>query len=642
MQLSLNFFKLSLSHGRLKIACLLILSCLTASCCAEKIYINLYGDEPFGVIENVIKTIIGTIKFMYDALRFLFWESSEITPESGAEFDFVVVGAGTAGAAIAARLSEISNFRVLLIEAGPSETIFMDIPVHVNDLQFRDDINWKYQAEPSDNYCRGMTDKRCNLPRGKVMGGSSVLNYLIATRGHPDDYNRWEDLGNEGWSWKDVLPYFKKLETMEIPPLKNDKEHHNDDGPVHINYAHFQTPLAEAFLQAGNELGYKTIDYNNPDEPVGFSYLQTTSKDGMRCSSNRAYIHPAKSRENLLVTKNTLVSKVLIDDNNRAIGVEYIKGGKTYQIYANKEIILSAGAVGSPQILMLSGIGPGDHLKEMGINPRVDLPVGENLMDHIAYGGLIFHINQPVGLHIYDIVNPINPYLSEYFLYRTGPLTLPGGCEALAFLDVDDPNNHTAYPNIELLFASSSFVTVSTARHNLGVADDVWQETYAADEDSYTWMVFPMLLRPKSRGKILLRTPDIESKPIIIPDYMADKEDVRILIEGIKATLRISETKAMRRFGSQLFKSKFKACQGIEEFTDQYWECAIRTITMNIYHYSGTCKMGPKGDLTAVVDSRLRVYFHYSSFNYGFYRCFRDFCIFCWLSGTRHSRPQSG
>ncbi|XP_063978410.1 glucose dehydrogenase [FAD, quinone]-like [Diachasmimorpha longicaudata] len=372
----------------------LLLWSLMAVSQADKTYINLYGDEPFSGIENVLKTMVGSVKFAYESIRFMFLEPPETTPSNGDKFDFIVVGAGSAGAAIASRLSEISDFRVLLIEAGRNENIGMNVPIIVNDLQFRDDINWKYQAEPSDNYCRGMTDKRCNMPRGKVIGGSSVLNYLIATRGDPRDYDRWAELGNEGWSWQDVLPYFKKLEAMGIPEYKDNKEEHNDDGPVHINSADFRTPIAEAFLEAGKELGYDIIDYNNANQSVGFSYLQTTIKDGMRWSSSRAYLHPAKSRPNLLVTRNTLVSKVLVDDDHRAIGVEYNKEGITYQVYAEKEVILSAGAIGSSQILMLSGIGPADHIKEIGINSVVDLPVGENLMDHIAYG-IIFQINQP-------------------------------------------------------------------------------------------------------------------------------------------------------------------------------------------------------------------------------------------------------
>ncbi|XP_028981962.1 glucose dehydrogenase [FAD, quinone] [Diachasma alloeum] len=590
-------------------ALLLLFSIIVASQ-AKETYKNLYGRRGFsnGLV-NMFGATAGAAQFAQEGEKFMFSEPPDRTPTNNEEFDFIVVGAGTAGATIASRLTEIPDVRVLLIEAGRSENLLMDIPILAHYLQFSDEINWKYKTEPSNSYCKAMVDTQCNWPRGKVMGGSSVLNYMIATRGFPKDYDRWEALGNKGWSWRDVLPYFKKLETINIPEYKSNTRLHNNDGPVSIEHPAFHTPLASAFLRAGVELGYKIIDYNSGEEPVGFSYLQTTTKNGTRMSSNVAYLHPASSRRNLIVTKNTMVRKVLFaDSGKRAIGVEYVKGNRRYRVTATKEVILSAGAIGSPQILMLSGVGPAEHLREMRIKPIVDLPVGENLMDHIAYGGLIFEIDQPVAYRLNDLVNPANPYMKDFFLERKGPLTAPGACEAIAFIDVDRPNNHTAYPNIELLFVGSSFVTVSAVRYDFGIDERIWNETYASLENSYSWTVFPLLLRPKSRGRVLLRSADINSKPRIIANYMSDKEDVRILIKGIRETVKISRTKAMQRFGTRLSTVKLKACEGFEENSDDYWECATRSMTINIYHYSGTCKMGPRGDPTAVVDERLRVH----------------------------------
>lgn len=296
---------------------------------------------------------------------------------------------------------------MLLIEAGSSENLLMDIPIIVHMLQLSNDINWKYRTKSSDKYCLGMVDNRCNWPRGKVLGGSSVLNYMIATRGGAEDYDRWAEMGNEGWAYKDVLEFnFRKLETIDIPEMRSDAIYHGTEGPLHINYPAFHTPLAEAFLKAGKELGYPLLDYNARDM-IGFSYLQSTIKNGTRMSSNRAYLHPARDLRNFHVTRESMVRKLLIDRRaNRTVGVEFVKHGRINRVFARKEVILCAGAIGSPQLLMLSGIGPAKHLGELGITVVRDLPVGENLMDHVAFGGLTWTVDYPVGLRLSDLVNP--------------------------------------------------------------------------------------------------------------------------------------------------------------------------------------------------------------------------------------------
>jgi len=305
-------------------------------------------------------------------------EVPDMVPQQGAMYDFVVIGAGTAGATIAARLSEIHQVKVLLIEAGSKENFLMDIPLIVHMLQLSNDINWKYQTKSSNKYCLGMEGNRCNWLRGKVMDSSSMLNYMIATSA--EDYDRWAKMGNEGWAYKDVLKYFKKLETIDIPELQSDNIYHGTKGPLHISYPLFRTPLAKAFLDAGKELGYPLLDYNGKNI-IGFSYLQTTMVNGTRMSSNRAYLHPARNRRNLHVTRESMVKKVLINRHtNRAIGVEFIKHRQITRVFASKEIILCAGAIGSSQLLMLSGIRLVKHLSELGINVIRDLPVDENLM----------------------------------------------------------------------------------------------------------------------------------------------------------------------------------------------------------------------------------------------------------------------
>ncbi|XP_011705648.1 PREDICTED: glucose dehydrogenase [FAD, quinone]-like, partial [Wasmannia auropunctata] len=274
----------------------------------------------------------------------------DTTPKFGEVFDFIIIGAGTAGATVAARLSEISQNKILLIEAGSYEKYFMDIPIFAPILSLDNNINWNYKTKPSNKYCRGMNGNICRWPRGKVVGGSSVLNFMLATRGGAEDYDRWADMGNKGWAYKDVLKYFKKLETIDIPELKSDIDHHGTDGPVHITYPPFRTPLAIAYLEAGRELRYPVVDYNGKNI-IGFSHVQATIMNGTRMSSNRAYLHPIRDRKNLHITLQSMVTKILINSTKHAVGVEFIKNNRTVHVFASKEVILCAGAIGSPQLL---------------------------------------------------------------------------------------------------------------------------------------------------------------------------------------------------------------------------------------------------------------------------------------------------
>ncbi|XP_046608292.1 glucose dehydrogenase [FAD, quinone]-like [Neodiprion virginianus] len=575
----------------------------------RRIYTGISGNENYRSLLSTLSSLtVGVVKFLREGEIYQHAEPPDMTPGPDAEYDVIVVGAGSAGAVIASRLTEVPELKVLLLEAGRSENLIMDIPLLVNYLQFSNDVNWKYRTEPSDSYCLGMKDRRCNWPRGKVMGGSSVLNYMIATRGDKRDYDRWAELGNVGWSYDEVLRYFKKMENIGIPGLRVDEKMHNTEGPMAINYPTFHTPLATAFLEAGEELGFDIQDYNGRTE-TGFSYIQTTTANGSRVSTSRAYLHPVKTRRNLFVSKNSLVSKVLVDPRDkRAVGVEFYKNNRKFAVRARKEVVLSAGTIGSAQILMLSGIGPAEHLADIGIPLVKDAPVGKNLMDHIAYGGFIVLVDQPASIITRDIMNPVKPYIADYLTNRQGPLTVPGGCEALAFLNTDTPNDHGSWPNVELLFQGASLGSDQGVRRGFGISDQFWSQTYREIENRHSWNILPMLMRPLSRGEILLRNRNIRSPPRIIPNYMSHPEDVRVMVAGIRAAQNVTRTKAMRQFGSRQFDVQFPGCQRFTYDSDGYWECAARTLTFTIYHHSGTAKMGPPGDPTAVVNPRLQVY----------------------------------
>ncbi|XP_058799351.1 glucose dehydrogenase [FAD, quinone]-like [Phymastichus coffea] len=573
------------------------------------VYRNLYGyvDDNTTVADALQILSQGFKYFFEENHRFVESRLKDTIPRHNQIYDYIVVGAGTAGATVASRLSEMKDATVLLIEAGPYENLLMDIPILVNHLQFNNQINWGYKTEKSRFYCQGMTNHQCVYPRGKVMGGSSVLNFMIATRGNRLDYDNWAAMGNEGWSYDEVLKYFKKLENMGIKDFKYDREMHNMGGPVHIEYPPYHTPLAESFLEAGLEMGYPIIDYNAKQD-FGYSYIQATIKNGTRMSTNRAYLNPANHRKNLHVSAFSHVNKVLINPHTkRAYGVEFSKLGLLFEVQARREIILCAGAIGSAQILMLSGVGPAQHLKEMNIPIIQDAPVGDNMMDHIAYGGLAFLVDYPVSLNMKNLLDPVKPYLRDYLTRRSGPYTIPGGCEALAFIDVDNTKSVVSFPNMELLFIGASVISDPSFHKNVGISQEYWDKMFARVAGHDSWSIFPILMRPKSRGRILLRNRDPRSKPRIYANYLSDSEDVRILIEGIRAAIEISKTKAMRRFNSQFYDFLVPGCEDYEYDSNQYWECCLRTFTFNIYHYSGTCKMAPEDDPSGVVNPRLHV-----------------------------------
>ncbi|XP_029176889.1 glucose dehydrogenase [FAD, quinone]-like [Nylanderia fulva] len=569
---------------------------------------NLYDDDTNPPnLTNIFRTTNGLLNFLKQSQQDLKQEIPETTPEFGAIYDFVIVGAGTAGTAIAARLSEIPQVKILLIEAGSNENLLMDIPLFASALQLSNDINWKYQTKPSDKYCLGMNNNSCNWPKGKVMGGTSVLNYMIATRGNAEDYDRWAEMGNEGWAYKDVLKYFKKLETIDIPELRSDTTYHGTEGPMHITSPLFHTPLAEAFLKAGEELGYPLVNYNGKDMMIGFSYMQNTIMNGIRMSSNRAYLYPIHDRKNLHVTRESMVRKVLIDRHTKqTIGVEIIKYGRNIPVYASKEVILCAGSIRSPQLLMLSGIGPAEHLSELGIDVVRDAPVGENLMDHVIFGGLTWTIDAPVGIKMQNMINPSYPYMADYYINRSGPLTVPDACEAVGFINTKHPEKCNSLPNMELIFFSSGAKGNTLFPIETGLNDQI-RQIWSKYLNKNTWTILPTLLNPKSRGRIRLLANDVNIKPEIVPNYFDNLEDIETLIAGIKVAISVGQTKAMQAYGSRFTNDTIPGCESFNYDSHAYWECAIRTILFTAYHYSGTCKMGPRGDPTAVVDPTLKV-----------------------------------
>jgi choline dehydrogenase len=563
----------------------------------------LYGNEVY--IPQISGIIEGLLKFILEETQF----SQDEPPDAKKirlEYDFIIVGAGSAGCVVANRLSEICEWNVLLIEAGGEENILMDIPLIANMLSFTN-VNWGYKTVPNGKCCLSMQNEQCAFHRGKVMGGTSTINYMPSTRGNRRNYDRWEEMGNPGWGYKDVLPYFLKSENMTIPELADNTKYHSTCGELSISYAPYRSPMAGAYLQAGAELGYRVIDYNGETQ-TGFSYVQSTTKNGTRMSASRAFLHPIKNRKNFQVIKNSLVTKLLIHPNTKiTYGVQFIRNNKTHGVRARKEVILSAGAVNSPQLLMLSGIGPRKHLKDLNITTIQDLKVGYNLMEHPAMTTVTFKVNQSVTYITNKIMSNLTG-VSEYLTYHQGPFSVPGASEAIAFIDTRDPYNKDGDTNIELFFISAGMSSDPTYYKFLGFTDEFYNVVYKPIEGLDCWTAVAVVSQPKSRGRIMLKSTNPHDKPLIYHDFFENPEDLETQLLVIKETLKLSKTQALQKFGSRLHDIPIPACKDLEFSSDDYWRCAAKHTSFGLWHLSGTCKMGPNSDPDAVVNPRLKAY----------------------------------
>lgn len=522
------------------------------------------------------------------------------------EYDFVVIGGGSAGAVVASRLSEIPDWSVLLLEAGPDENEITDVPSLAAYLQLTK-LDWKYKIEPTGKFCKAMKNERCNWPRGKVLGGSSTLNYMLYVRGNRHDYDHWESLGNPGWGYDQVLYYFKKSEDNRNPYLQN-SPYHGKGGYLTVQESPWKTPLVVAFVEAGTELGYENRDING-EYQTGFMIAQGTIRRGSRCSTAKAFLRPVRLRKNIHTAMNAHVTKILIEPMTmKAIGVEFYQGGKKHVIRAKKEVILSAGAINSPQLLMLSGIGPKEHLQHIGIPVLKDLPIGNNLQDHVGMAGLTFLVDKPVSI-VQDRFQAA-PVTMNYVANGRGPMTTLGGVEGYAFVNTKYANETGTYPDIQFHMAPASLSSDAgvQVRKVLGLTDEVYDTVFRPVTNKDAWTIMPLLLRPKSRGTIRLKSSNPFKSPVINANYFSDPDDIKRLIEGAKLAIKTSEAKVFKQFGSRLHRIKIPGCNNLKFGSDAYWECHIRHITMTIYHPVGTAKMGPSTDPEAVVDSRLRVY----------------------------------
>ncbi|XP_031838198.2 glucose dehydrogenase [FAD, quinone]-like [Nomia melanderi] len=530
-------------------------------------------------------------------------------------YDFVIIGGGSAGSVLANRLSENGNWSVLLVEAGPNEPDITDVPLTFPVFQLTP-LDWQFKTEPSDDYCRAMKGHQCNWPRGKVLGGSSVLNAMLYVRGNKKDYDNWATLGNPGWDYRSVLPYFKKSLDMRIKKYKNSPYHHTG-GYLTVEYFKYRTPVINHLVRAGTDMGYDIVDVNGPTQ-TGFTYSHGTLRNGLRCSAAKAFLRTASKRKNLHISLLSTAEKILIreDEHSKtAYGVQFRVGTARHKVKVNREVILAAGAIQSPQLLMLSGIGPRDHLEEMGIPLVHDAPgVGGNLQDHVAIGGLLYLIDtpkdytgdRPFSFNLPDSVTP--DVIKEFAVNRTGPMYSLPVCEGMAFVNTKYANQTADYPDIQLFLTT---ITDSTdgglfMKRDCNVKDDFYGRMYENLLYQPAYGAIPLLLRPRSRGYIKLRSKDPHVHPIIVPNYFADPHDLNVLAEGAKFIHKLSETPTMKSLNARPNPNHIPECSSFEFPSHDYWKCFAKFYTMTIYHQCGTCKMGPASDPMAVVDERLR------------------------------------
>ncbi len=486
-------------------------------------------------------------------------------------YTYVVVGAGSAGCVLANRLSANPENTVLLLEAGSSDwNPWIHIPVGYFKTMHKPATDWCYKTEPDS----GINDRQLQWPRGKVLGGSSSLNGLLYVRGQAEDYDRWEKLGNKGWSFKEVLPYFKKSEDQ----TRGANEYHGVGGLLKESDLRLRRPIAEHFINASTQIGIPfNHDYNGKNQE-GVGYFQQTCFKGIRWSTAKGFLRPARKRPNLTVMTKAHTNCLVIE-NKKAVGVEFVHKGEKLNARVSGEVVLAAGAIGSPHILQLSGIGPKDVLKKAGVSIVHELPgVGKNLQDHLQVR-LVFKTSLRT---LNDEVNNIFKQAMvglQYIFSRTGPLTLAASQVTIFTKSRDDVER----PDIQFHMQPLSADKPGDGAHKFS---------------AFTSSVCQ--LRPYSRGSLEIRSADPREYPAIYPNYLSDERDCQVAVDGIKLARKITEAPALASHINS------ESVPGVQYQSDEELLEAARQHSQTIYHPVGTCKMG--NDDMAVVDDRLCVH----------------------------------
>jgi choline dehydrogenase len=490
-------------------------------------------------------------------------------------FDYIVTGAGSAGCVVAARLSESGRHRVLLLEAGGKDrNPWIHIPMGFSRVYANPRVNWMYESEPEAQ----LNGRSLYQPRGKVLGGTSSINGMVYMRGNAADYDEWRQRGCTGWDWDSVLPYFKKAEHQE----RGANEFHGVGGPLHVSDQPQRSELADRLVEAAVQAGLPVIEDFNDGRQEGAGYFQSTTGKRRRWSTATAYLRPARNRKNLVVRPNALATRVLIEDG-RATGIAFVSKGAEFTARAKAEVIVCGGVFNSPQLLQLSGIGPGALLHEMGIPVVHELPaVGRHLQDHF-YVRLAFRCTRPITMNEFANSLPRQAMaLARYVLFRTGPLAANGvTCGAFAR---SDPRFER--PDLQFNFTPWSYAS----RDARG----------AVAHPFPGFSLSAVHLRPDSRGSVTLKSPDPLAPPAIRFNFLETQSDLQAMIAGIRLGRKFTQQPALAPYVAE------ELLPGPAVNTDAEFEANIRLNALSNLHPVGTCRMGPEGD--TVVDPRLRVH----------------------------------
>jgi choline dehydrogenase len=487
-------------------------------------------------------------------------------------YDFIIVGAGSAGCVLADRLSADGQSRVLVLEYGGSDrSVFIQMPSALSIPMNTRKYNWQYESEPEPH----LNGRQMHAPRGKGLGGSSSINGLVYVRGNPLDFELWQDQGAQGWGYANVLPYFKRAERRD----EGGDSYRGGDGPLDTRYGPMRNPLYQAWIDAAAQAGYPVTSDINGEQQEGFGRMDMTVRDGARCSAAKAYLRPAMKRTNVTVVTHAMAEQIVME-GRKAVGIRYRRGGQTHIAYADREVILSGGPINSPQLLMLSGIGPSAELRRHGIDIVADRPgVGANLQDHLEF---YFQIacKQPVSLYPYMNWFAKGLIGAQWLLTRKG-LGATNHFESCGFIR---SRAGIKYPDIQYHFFP------------LAVRYDGKSMVQGHGFQAH---VSPM--RSKSRGSVTLRSDDAQDKPVIRFNYMSHPDDWTEMRAGVRLTREIFAQAAFDPFRGE------EIAPGVDVVSDDEIDAFIRDKIESGYHPCGTCKIGSIDDPMAVVDSELRV-----------------------------------